>query len=264
MKNLLLLGALLSIFACQQSQSKDQSTVAESNQTKTKDLPALLTKALKAHGGLEQWNEMQTMEFAFPKGDTKEHQLIDLKNRKVLLTHDDYKVGFDGKDVWVSPNKEAFGKRSARFYHNLIFYFYAMPFVLADDGIIYEQLPDRTFKGEAYAALKISYHDGVGDAPDDYYIAHFDKSSGLMEYLLYTVTYYSKEKSEKFSALHYSDWENVNGLTLPKKMVGYKFENEQLGEMRYERIFSDAKLSKDAKPANFFAKPEGSEISPLE
>jgi len=264
MKKLLLLGFILSIIiACQQPETKNQ-VIDTANESKTKDLPALLQKALKAHGGLDRWNEMKTMEYSFPKEESKEQQVIDLENRKVMLIGENYKVGFDGADVWVSPNLAAFGKRSARFYHNLIFYFYAMPFVLADDGINYEQLPERSFKDKEYAALKISYQSGVGDAPNDYYVAHFSKTTGLMEYLLYTVTYYSKEKSEKFNALHYSEWETVNGLKLPKKMVSYNFENGELGEMKYERVFSDASLSKDKKPTSFFAKPEQAEISPLE
>ncbi|MEL6987606.1 MAG: hypothetical protein AAGK97_07215, partial [Bacteroidota bacterium] len=202
-----------------------------------KKLPKTLQEGIEAHGGLKNWQSMKQMKYQFPKGDGFEEQIIDLQNRKVLINYDTYKVGFDGDDVWVSPNKDAFGKRSARFYHNLIFYFYAMPFVLADDGIVYTDMGKKTIQGNEYDGIKISYNDGVGDAPDDYYIALFNDEN-IMEWLMYTVTYYSKEKSEKYNILNYSDWEEVNGLLLPKTMKGYKYENDELGELRYERTFS--------------------------
>ena len=88
-------------------------------------LPEILQAGLNAHGGLDQWNKMNTLEYTIERNDKPEHHLIDLKSRKVLLTHDEYKLGFDGKEVWITPNLEAFGKGSPRFYHNLIFYFYA-------------------------------------------------------------------------------------------------------------------------------------------
>lgn len=254
--------SLFLLLACNpSSKSENQKTSVASDK---KELPAKLLKGLNAHGGLDSWNSFKTMEYSFPKGEEKEHQLIDLKNRKVLISHPNYKVGFDGDEVWVSPNAAAFGKRSARFYHNLIFYFYAMPFVLADDGINYELLTDKEFNGQLYDAVSIKYESGVGDAPDDEYIACFNKTTGQMEYLMYTVTYYSKTKSSKYNVIHYAEWEKVNGLKLPKKMVGYKYENGQLGEVRYERVFSNASLSSTKKEASFFAKPQVAEVSPLE
>jgi len=162
-------------------------------QAKVTPLPSLLTKALTAHGGLANWQTMNTLEYTLERNQKPEQHLIDLQTRKVLLKHEDYQLGFDGQEVWISPNKEAFGKGSPRFYHNLYFYFYAIPFVLADPGVRYEVLPQKEIQGQLYNALKISYGAGIGDAPDDYYIAHFNTDTNLMEWLLYTVTYYSGE-----------------------------------------------------------------------
>ena len=53
-----------------------------------------------------------------------------------------------------------------------MFYFYAMPFILADDGIIYEDVAALKFEGKSYPGIKISYESGVGESPEDEYILY--------------------------------------------------------------------------------------------
>lgn len=245
--------------ACKQAPTDPTSNVPEH----WANIPEVMMKGLEAHGGLEAWSKMNTMEFSFPKGDATELHQVDLPSRKVRISHPNYTVGFDGQEAWVIPNKEAFGTMSPRFYHNLIFYFYAIPYVLADPGINYEVLPDRTINGKVLDAIKISFNDGVGDAPDDYYIAHFDKESHEFYFLLYTVTYFSGETNENFGALIYDNWTEVNGLKVPQSMKGYKFAADTLGEQRYERIFDHIKLTEESLNDALFEIPDGGVIDSL-
>lgn len=242
------------------STTKDNNTQT----TPTVKLPTILQKALTAHGGLDQWNKMQTLEYTVQRNDKPERHQIDLKTRKVLLTHEDYKLGFDGKEVWVTPNKAAFSEKSSpRFYHNLIFYFHAFPYVMADPGINYEVLPQKEMNGKMYDAIKISYNAGVGDAPDDYYIAHFDAETHQMYLLLYTVTYFNGKPGDKFNALVYDDWVKINGLLVPQSMKGFKYADGELGEQRYERPFADIQLRETALNQVIFEMPKGAEIDSL-
>ena len=237
----------------------NKSIIPNNTTTPAIKLPSVLQTALNAHGGLQAWNNVNTIEYTIQKKEQPEKQIIDLKSRRVRIENETYTLGYDGQEVWVSPNKAAFGKGSPRFYHNLIFYFFAAPFVLADPGIVYEKLPNKTIKGQTYEVLKISYQSGVGDAPDDYYIAHFNTKTHLMDWLLYTVTYYSSEKSEKFSALHY-EWQEINGLFVPSKMTGYKYADGEIGDLRYERPFLSVQLKKEKMKDAIFAMPQGAEI----
>lgn len=89
-------------------------------------LPPYFSETLKAHGGLDKWKSFKTLEYdLLHDGDATptEHYTLDLLNRKDLTVADSFKIGFDGKEVWVTPNKDAFNGRSARFYHNLYSYF---------------------------------------------------------------------------------------------------------------------------------------------
>ncbi len=227
------------------------------------DIPSPLVNALDAHGGLDHWQSMKTLRYTLQSGDKIEKHQIDLSTRKVRIDTDGYTLGFDGSEVWVTPDLAAFGDGSARFYHNLIFYFFALPYVAVDQGINYEVLPDFTLNDRRYDAIKISYDSGVGDAPEDEYIMHFDKETGIMHLLLYTVTYYSKEKSQKYGAIIFDDWMEVSGLKLPGSFKGYKYEDGQLGDLRYEKIFTDHYLSSDPMDESTFGKPNGAEVDPF-
>jgi hypothetical protein len=46
-----------------------------------------------------------------------------------------------------------------------------------------------------------------------------------MSWLAYTVSYGKDQKSDKFSSIKYSDWEEVNGLLLSKTLDWYVTEN---------------------------------------
>jgi hypothetical protein len=242
-------------------QPKTETTIVAEEESPN-EYPELLSQTLEAHGGLDQWKEMKTLSFEIKKGEKVEKQLIDLENRKVLLTHPDYRLGYDGQEVWITDTA-AFGKGSPRFYHNLIFYFFAMPYVLADDGIIYEEKASMILKGKTYDALAVSYEAGIGDAPKDEYIILVDPATKMMEGLLYTVTFFSNEKGKKFNALMYDNWETVNGLKVPGINRGYVYQGDSLAEMRYERSYENINLSNVKSDQSIFEIPEGAVIDSL-
>jgi hypothetical protein len=226
-------------------------------------IPENVQKVLEAHGGLEKWDKMNFLTYRLKRGDKNELHQIDLKSRKVRLEGGEWVIGFDGEEVWVSPDKASYGGSSARFYHNLIFYFYAMPFVLGDPGINYETLNPAEIKGKRYNKVRITFGENVGDAPDDEYILCFDPVTNQMEWLLYTVTYFSKEAGKKYNALHYNKWKEVNGLLLPEAMVGYKTSGDTITEKRYESFFEDIDITEKAVEQTMFEMPETAEIDSL-
>lgn len=256
----LLLVTVLFLYSC------NDSTVKEATSEKVdyyKNIPAELKPVFEAHGGLEKWNEMQALTYSFLRGEKDEVQKMDLRNRKARIEGKGYTIGFDGEEVWVAPNKAAYSGSSARFYHNLMFYFYAMPFVLADPGINYEVLPQGEILGKMYNKISITYGSGVGDAPDDEYIICFDPETNKMEWLLYTVTYFSKEKGKKYNALHYNKWQEVNGLLLPETNAGYRTSNDSITEKRYESLFKNVSISTEAFDQSIFEMPSEAEIDSL-
>lgn len=226
-------------------------------------VPNDLRNVLEAHGSLEKWAEMKALTYRLKRGEKNELHKIDLENRKVRLEGGEWVIGFDGKEVWVSPDKATYGGNSARFYHNLIFYFYAMPFVLGDPGINYKTLEPREIQGKTYNRISITYGDGVGDAPDDEYIICYDPESNKMEWLMYTVTYFSKKPGKKYNALHYNKWQDVNGLLLPETMVGYRTSGDTITEKRYESLYEEVSVVAEPFDQSIFEMPQNSEIDSL-
>jgi len=189
---------------------------------KKENFPAELGRIFEKHGGIDNWSKTRTL--SFNKGE--EAHTSDLWSRKTVVNAPNYSLGYDGKDVWLSEKDSGAYKGNPNFYHNLYFYFYAMPFVLADDGIIYDDAESIIFEGKEYKGIKISYKSNVGTSPDDNYIVYYNPLTYQMEWLAYTVTFRSKKPSDSFRLIRYGTWENVGGLQLPKSITWYKKDDK--------------------------------------
>ena len=221
-----------------------------------------LDAAIDAHGGLDRWRSFGTLEFDLTKGESIEHHVVDLHSRLVRVETEDWTIGFNGADVWISPGMDAYGG-SPRFYSSLQFYFFGLPFLLADPGTIHEDLGLREMGDETYRVVKVGFEPSVGDSPDDFYLAHIDTASGLMEALLYTVTFRSGEPNENYSARMY-EWQEVQGLMVPAKMSSYRWnaEESRLGDHRSDGLLSNVVFRTDRPDPALFAMPDGAEIDP--
>lgn len=193
-------------------------------EVKKEKYPEVLGKVFKKHGGIKAWRNANTLSFNIGE----ESHTADLHSRKTVIHSPKYSLGFNGNDVWLVRQDSTAFKRDPKFYYNLYFYFYAMPFVLADDGIVYEDTTPLVFEGKEYPGLKISYQANVGTSPDDNYFIYFNPETFQMEWLRYSVTFFSKKTSDKFNVIRYNDWTNVDGLLLPKSLTWYKKDENGL------------------------------------
>ncbi|MGJ8731757.1 MAG: DUF6503 family protein [Cellulophaga sp.] len=251
---------VFSVFFISCKQEKKETTKEEvKNEEKvavvTSNYPEELQEVFKAHGGLDTWKNMGTLTFDIPKPDAKETHTVNLKTREDKIETATYTIGHNGAKTWLLDTDGTY-KGDAVFYHNLMFYFYAMPFVLADDGIVYEETEPVVFEGKGYPGIKISYNPGVGASYKDLYFIHFDPKTKKMAWLGYSVSYRSGEVSNKYSWIHYNDWQTVNGLVLPKSITWHNVEEGLIKDARNTVTFENVTVTKEAKSASFFAKPE--------
>ena len=148
-----------------------------------------------------------------------------------------------------------------RFSHSLMFYFHTMPFVLADDGIIYEEVEDKEIKGETYKGLKISYEENVGDADKDQYILYYDPETYRMEWLAYTATYFSGQQSDNFSYIKYDVWNDANGFSLPTELLWHRVQDGVIGDPAGgPRVFTNTAVLNEQMEPSFYAIPEGAVV----
>ena len=265
MKKLMLILIVILAASCKETPKSVDKTadMAEKapmgEKTMPKTYPEALNKVLEAHGGLANWKSKATLSFMLPKPKGDEIHTIDLKNRNGKIETPDYSMGYDGKDFWLLDKKGKY-KGDPVFYHNLIFYFYGMPFVLADDGINYGETENLEFEGKSYPGIRISYNDGVGVSSKDEYFLYYDADTNQMAWLGYTVTYRSGEKSDKVSLQRYNDWQELGGLLLPKSMTSYKVEDGKLVAPRNTRNFENVTLSETPMPDGFYSKPKDAKV----
>ncbi len=260
MKNITLLLLITVLFISCKQEAKTNKNPEETIEVTAKEYPANISKIFTAHGNLDTWNTMQSMVFTMPKPDGDEITKTNLKSRKSLIEMPNHTIGFDGKDVWLQKKDTIAYKGNAKFYHNLMFYFYAMPFVIADDGIVYKDVAPLTFEGKDYPGILISYDAGIGESPDDEYILYYDRDTNKMAWLAYTVTFFSKSKSKEFHLIKYDAWQEVNGLLLPKTFKWYHFEDKVVGDFQREMNFVNVSTSIIPPDEGLFKKPEDAKI----
>lgn len=256
MKNgLAVLLLLLFVIGCkQQPKMAIEEPIAEAETEEMPSFPKELESIFQAHGGLELWRKQQTLEFTIPKGENPETHVIDLWSRNEKISTPKYTMGFDGK-TWLTDTEDTY-KGNPEFYHNLMFYFYAMPFVLADDGINYDVTEQLQFDGKNYPGIQISYNDGVGTSPKDEYYLHYDPETYEMVWLGYTVTYRTGEDSDTIKWIRYNDWATFDGLVLPRSISWYNYEGREIKDLRNTVTFENVGLSEESNPASFYSKPE--------
>ncbi len=235
---------------------------------------AQLDRTLIAHGRLDKWRNFGGVEYDLiwksgQKGDKQEHQLFDLQNRSGLITSDAYSLGSSNGEVWIKPGLDALGGTPPRFYMWTPFYFFGMPFVFEDHGAKQESLGKKIFRGQEYNAVKITFAQGTGDTPDDYYVAYLDPKTSQLKLAYYVVTFPTMRKGRPVDELEphaivFEEWQTVDGLLVPKvapfyKWTGSDIEGAALGTLE----FSNVHFLKQPPDAAKFKKPADAVIAPL-
>ncbi|GGG48931.1 hypothetical protein GCM10011414_18400 [Croceivirga lutea] len=251
---------IISVCMLSCNQKKTQETTDQTSkkieEISTQDYPEAIHNVFEAHGGIDNWRKQQTLSYILPKPGNPETHTIDLIKRFDKITSEDFDLGYDGSKPWVLAKDENY-EGNVDFYHNLMFYFFAMPFVLADDGIIYTPTEPIKFEGIQYPGIKISFNDGVGTSSKDEYYVHYNSQTNQMEWLGYTVTYRTGETSDKVNWIRYNDWGTYNTLKLPNSISWYSVEDDKLIAVRNTVKFEAIQVSTEAMSKDFYKKPEG-------
>ncbi len=231
---------------------------ATKSEDKAKEIPAPLQAVFTAHGSLDHWKQMNNICFEMKGKNGDETHTVSLPDRKTKIESKDWSIGYDGKGVWLLKHDLGY-EGNPVFYHNLMFYFYAMPFVIADPGTNYTAVEPTELDGKMYNGYKISYNDGVGDSSKDEYILYFDPETNKMAWLAYTVTFKDQKKSDDWHFLRYDKWQEVHGLLLPEKVTFWNVENNKPKDKKMTYKFDKIAATETMLDASVFAKPSEAE-----
>lgn len=250
MKKIILLSLSILVMACG---GKSTSEVQETPQTNASHHSASIAKVFDAHGGFDNWSKLKML--TYENGGSK--TTVELQNRYTRIESETQTVGFDGERVWVNPPSENASRQRMRY--NLMFYFYAFPFVVGDPGVNYDPMNPIEIKGERYNAVKVTYNAGIGDAPNDSYIILSNQQTDRMEWLMYTATFGGAAK-DSYSLIRYGGWKEMGGVILPSSLQWYSYVDGEAGEPRGgANLFENIKVSQEYPSMDKFKMPEGAQ-----
>ncbi|MEO9511687.1 MAG: hypothetical protein ABJN84_01610 [Flavobacteriaceae bacterium] len=190
----------------------------------------VIWNAMEAHGGLKKWfaNGALSMRFNYQPLDGKtqrdSYQVVDSWGSRAVhhsTLDSTASYGWTGKTAWMKAKDSAFFKYDTKFWAMTPLYLMGFPFVLDGQGVNLELLPRSNYMGRPNDVVKITYDEGTGDAPDDYYILHFDAQTHLLLATRYIVSYpgYFKKGEhlpEKFMEI--GPLVNIEGILLPSEL----------------------------------------------
>jgi len=229
----------------------------------------IVLESIEFHGGLEKWYSNGPLAFRFdyrPKDGKRRntYQIVDTwssRARHQVLPDKKVEFGWTGEKAWIKP-ADAEDTMKARFWALTPYYFVAVPFVFADPGVILSDAGKQEFEGTTYDLIKVTFEEGTGDAPDDYYVVYFDPKTRRVAGLRYVVSYpgffpEGGHSPEKFMA--YDGQQKVEGIVFSETYRTFKWKGDTHGELVTEVTLSDVSFP-DVKPGYFDVPKDAKEL----
>ncbi len=134
---------------------------------------------------------------------------------KIRLQYADGRtVVFDGKKMWLNST-DASAYKQARFEIFMWQYFFMAPFKMDDAGTNWQTMTDKIVDNNEYARAKLTFRNGTGDTPNDWYIVHRNKATDFLSAMAYIVTFGNKpiaEAEKRANGITYDDFITVENV----------------------------------------------------
>ncbi|MEZ4272120.1 MAG: hypothetical protein R3C68_12030 [Myxococcota bacterium] len=233
----------------------------------------MILRSTDHHGGLAKWFAGTALQFRYdykptdPKRSRRDTtQTIDLLSARAYhVAHApiEGRFAWDGTRAWASFPPE---KIAARFWALTPYYFVAMPFVLGDPGVRLQISQDDPADAglPPCDVVRVTFDQGTGDAPDDYYVVYLAKESGRLVALRYVVSYKPFMASKGVShtpekLLVYEDYQEAGPLTLARTHRFYAFADGKRGSLVTVSTVSDVQYGAQFDAAQL-TMPAGAQI----
>ncbi|MEM1207908.1 MAG: hypothetical protein AAGI54_01450 [Planctomycetota bacterium] len=167
-------------------------------------------------------------------------------------------IVFDGETCWVTPESAA--SPMARFHALTWPYFAALPNKMTEPGVNLESVGMLPAAGERMPAVKMTFGEGVGDAPDDWYYVFADEQ-GVVRAASYIVTFGKSEEEavdaeDNASIILYQGYQPVDGVPISTDWIfGYWDDESGMGLVKGSAGLSNVRFVDP--PAGAFDRPAG-------
>ena len=133
---------------------------------------------------------------------------------KMRLQYADGKtVVYDGKKIWLNGSN-ATDYRQARFDIFTWQYFFMAPFKMDDAGTNWQLLTDKILDNNDYSRAKLTFKQGTGDTPNDWFVMHRNKATGFLAAMAYIITSGKSvsEAEKRPNGITYNDFIAIEGI----------------------------------------------------
>ena len=175
---------------------------------------------------------------------------------KIKITHKNGKiVGYDGEEVFAVTKDSLSGRE--RFSIFTWTYFFAFPHKLTDPGTQWSSMSKSNWGGAQYDAAKLTFDNGIGDTPKDWYLSYKNPETDMLEGAAYIVSFGKDvaKAEENPHAVKYANFVTVDEVPFATTFTINNWNKEQgyLDELGVAKI----KNIKFVEPTEgFFSKPE--------
>jgi len=217
----------------------------------------VLHSALVAHGGLQRWYTRGALDFTIDVVPTqapaaRRHTRVttDLWSRRTyqhLVDEPSRRFGWDGEVAWIARDAGSFGFPIGP-WATIPFVFAALPFSLADAGVVITQVDDREIDGTSYHVLVLSFDAGSEIGPSDTYTLFIDtytRRIGGVRYDVPRPAYFPEGGTapQRFMAFH--GVEEVEGIRLAPTIRVHAWGPAGPGDVLAEITLSDITFRRD-------------------
>ena len=219
---------------------------------------AVVEAMIEAHGGLDRWASARTVSFEdlfIPAGATagqpsrvtveqgRRRSYIDFPNTPMRLA-------WNGEEAWSENWQMPF---PPRFLALLNYYFLNLPWLTMDPGVHLEQQATARLWDDPtdYVTVKMTFGEGVGDSPDDYYVLFIHPETHLLKACRYTVTYRPLVPEGLATmpehVLVYHELTTVNRLLVPTRYTVFELDQTvyatcEVRNWSFSRTFDEARM----------------------
>ncbi|MFT6396413.1 MAG: hypothetical protein ACJAYU_001156 [Bradymonadia bacterium] len=187
----------------------------------------IIAASIEAAGGLGRWYSNGPVQFRFryvpidrPGPDTV--QTID--TWRSLAVHETTaaavsRFGWDGENAWSDIPQGIELGTNPRFWSLTPYYFVGVPFVLSDPGVTLAYEGEIDLEGRTWELVRATFGDGVGDAPEDFYVVLVDQETHRIGGVRYVVSYpgfFPQGGHTPEKVLFYDGAQEIGGITLPE------------------------------------------------
>ncbi len=220
--------------------------------------PPIVQQMIEAHGGMEAWASAPSVYFEdlWGPGPIWSRIQVEQGNRRALIDYPgtEMRMGWNGEQAW-SANWEA--PYPPRFFALLNYYFLNLPWLTLDPGVVLEETGTTILPGDPveYRTVKMTFEDGVGDTPDDYYDLLIHPETHRLHANRYIVTYSSiLPEGVEHTPEHllvYDTSATVDGLVVPTAFTIYEdgevYATCQIRNWSFQKPFDESRLEMPAE-----------------